>query len=123
MHLEAGDRILRRYRIGLGFDPVGQKLRRGDGRTPEGLYHIDRRNPRSAFHLSLGISYPTREQYGRARREGRDPGGNIFIHGSPNGADPEPTGDWTDGCIAVRNHEMEEIWKVVPRGCPILIEA
>jgi murein L,D-transpeptidase YafK len=123
LRLEAGSEVVREYRIGLGFTPEGPKLHQGDGRTPEGLYRIDRRNPQSAFHLSLGVSYPSREDQARAWAKGRPPGGDIFLHGSPNGMDPEPSGDWTRGCIAVRNAEIEEIWRLVPTGCPILIEA
>lgn len=123
MRLEVGDRVVREYRIGLGFEPDGPKRYQGDGRTPEGLYKIDRRNPRSAFHLSLGVSYPSPEDRIAAWSKGRSPGGDIFLHGSPNGMDPEPSGDWTMGCIAVRNAEIEEIWRLVPTGCPILIEA
>ena len=121
--LEAGDEVVREYRVGLEFAPEGPKRVEGDGRTPEGLYRIDRRNPRSAYHLSLGVSYPNRADRVRAWRAGRSPGGEIFLHGSPNGADPEPSGDWTRGCIAVRNAEIEEVWRLVPTGCPILIEA
>ena len=123
LRLEAGDRVVREYQVGLGFAPEGPKQYQGDGRTPEGLYRIDRRNPRSAYHLALGVSYPNQEDRIRAWADGKSPGGDIFLHGSPNGADPEPTGDWTRGCIAVRNAEIEEIWRLVPTGCPILIEA
>lgn len=123
LRLETGDQVVREYQIGLGFEPKGPKLIQGDGRTPEGLYRIDRRNPQSAYHLALGVSYPSREDRVRAWARGRSPGGDIFLHGSPNGMDPEPSGDWTRGCIAVRNAEIEEIWRLVPNGCPILIEA
>lgn len=123
MRLSVGETVVRSYDIALGFNPIGHKLRRGDGRTPEGRYRIDRRNPRSAFHLSLGISFPSRDDIARARRAGRDPGDNIFIHGTPNGRTAPMPGDWTAGCIAVSNPEMEEIWALVPLGCPILIEA
>lgn len=123
LRLEAGNHVVREYQIGLGFTPEGPKLHQGDGRTPEGLYRIDRRNPQSAYHLALGVSYPSREDRVRAWARGRSPGGDIFLHGSPNGMDPEPAGDWTRGCIAVRNEEIEEIWRLVPTGCQILIEA
>jgi murein L,D-transpeptidase YafK len=123
LRLETGDKVVREYQIGLGSEPEGPKLIQGDGRTPEGLYRIDRRNPQSAYHLALGVSYPTREDRERAWAKGRSPGGDIFLHGSPNGMDPEPAGDWTRGCIAVRNAEIEEIWRLVPNGCPIVIEA
>lgn len=123
LRLEAGDRVVREYQVRLGFAPERPKRYQGDGKTPEGLYRIDRRNPQSSFHLSLGVSYPSAEDRARARAVGRSPGGDIFLHGSPNGIDPEPSGDWTRGCIAVRNAEIEEIWRLVPIGCPILIEA
>ena len=123
LRLESGGKTLREYQIGLGFAPTGHKRHQGDGRTPEGLYRIDRRNPQSAYHLALGVSYPSREDRARAWARGRSPGGDIFLHGSPNGMDPEPSGDWTRGCIAVRNAEIEEIWRLVPTGCQILIEA
>jgi murein L,D-transpeptidase YafK len=123
LRLEVGSGVVREYRIGLGFEPEGPKRVLGDGRTPEGLYRIDRRNLRSAYHLSLGVSYPNAEDRARAWGRGRSPGGDVFLHGSPNGADPEPSGDWTRGCVAVRNAEIEEIWRLVPTGCPILIEA
>jgi murein L,D-transpeptidase YafK len=123
LRLETADQVVLEYQIGLGFAPEGPKRVQGDGRTPEGLYRIDRRNPQSAYHLSLGVSYPSPEDQLRAWAGGHGPGGDIFLHGSPNGMDPEPAGDWTRGCIAVRNAEIEEIWNLVPNGCPILIEA
>lgn len=122
MHLVTPEgKPLRRYRVALG-NPEGHKVQRGDRRTPEGLYRIDRRNPKSAYHLALGLSYPSVDDIRRARAEGRDPGDNIFIHGAPNGH-PRPPGDWTNGCIAVDNAEMEEIWALVPLGCPVRILA
>lgn len=111
--------ILRTYDFELGFAPEGDKLRQGDGRTPEGQYWIDRRNPNSDFHLSLGISYPNHIDVQMARSAGYDPGGDIFIHGTPRrnrGGD-----DWTAGCIAVSNREMEEIYSMVRVGTPIWI--
>ncbi|OQA33844.1 MAG: L,D-transpeptidase catalytic domain [Betaproteobacteria bacterium ADurb.Bin341] len=117
--------VLREYRIALGSNPVGAKEIEGDGKTPEGRYLIDYRNPRSKFHLSLHLSYPKPEQIARAKRQGVSPGGMIMIHGLANG-----TGwlgkfhwlaDWTNGCIAVSNAEIEEIWRVVPDGTPIEI--
>lgn len=116
-------KVLKRYRIVLGFAPKGDKVRKGDGRTPEGVYRIDRRNNRSRFYLSLGINYPTRRQRARARAAGRDPGGDIFIHGQPHrlkGVPPIPN-DWTAGCAAVSNDEIEEIWARVPFGTPVEI--
>ncbi len=111
------------YDIALGFAPQGDKRQEGDGRTPEGLYRVDRRNDKSAYHLSLGLNYPTPAQRSAAAAEGRDPGGDIFIHGQPN-ATPDflsLPGDWTAGCIAVSNPEMREIWARVAVGTPVEI--
>lgn len=117
--------VIASYRIALGFAPVGNKEREGDGRTPEGTYVIDWRNPQSRFHLSLHISYPDAADRARAARAGIDPGGDIMIHGQPNGmrglASGHPDKDWTVGCIAVTNREMREIWARVPDGTPIVI--
>jgi murein L,D-transpeptidase YafK len=114
------DESLRTFRIALGFAPVGHKLQEGDGRTPEGWYTIDRRNPNSRFHLSLGISYPNAQDIALARSLGVSPGGDIFIHGRAGQHRGRPR-DWTAGCIAVRDHEMEEIFAMVRIGTPILI--
>lgn len=114
-------RVLKQYRFELGFAPVGHKQFQGDGKTPEGLYLIDRRNPRSEFHLSIGISYPNDADRAYARAQGRSPGGDIFIHGTPRRFRNRP--DWTAGCLAVQNREIEEIFAMVPEGTPILIEA
>ena len=122
MLLEADGKVIKTYKIALGFAPEGPKQVYGDGKTPEGLYCISRRNPRSAFHLSLGVSYPSEEERERAFALGLDPGGDIFIHGRPNGTMEDPVGDWTLGCIAVKNSEIEELWNVTPLGCPIIIE-
>lgn len=121
MALMSGTTELKRYRIGLGFAPDGHKTHSGDGRTPEGRYHIDRRNPRSEFYLSLGISYPNETDRARARAMGVRPGGDIFIHGGPRPGIDKPGRDWTAGCIAVTNQEIEEIWSLVPTGVPITI--
>ncbi len=118
-------RVQKTYRISLGGEPVGPKIRQGDHRTPEGLYVIDRRNARSQFHRALHISYPNPQDRARARRLGVSPGGDIFLHGLPNGwsglGSAQRLYDWTDGCIAVTNQEIEEIWRVVPDGTPIEI--
>ena len=123
--LVAGQNLLRTYRVALGFDPVGHKLQEGDGRTPEGRYLIERRNPQSAYHLSLRISYPNEDDRRRAAERGLDPGGDIMIHGLPNGVDAaergHPRRDWTRGCIAVTDAEMEEIWNLVPDGAVVEI--
>lgn len=125
MELWSGATRLRSYDIALGANPVGPKRQRGDSRTPEGRYTIDRRNPQSAFHLSLGIDYPNAEDIARARAEGVDPGGDIFIHGLGHRSrfSRYRRGDWTDGCIAVTNRQIEEIYAMVPNGTPIEISA
>lgn len=118
MQLLRDGRVIRRYRILLGDAPTGHKTTRGDERTPEGEYRISDRNPNSRFHLSLRISYPNAADRAQARRRGVDPGGDIFIHG---GNTPLYPFDWTDGCIAVSDSQMEEIWSLVPTGIPIRI--
>jgi murein L,D-transpeptidase YafK len=123
MYLMRDGTAFRKYRIALGFAPDGHKAQDSDGRTPEGQYWIDRRNPRSAFFLSLGISYPNEADVARARMMGVNPGGNIFIHGEPNDGRYTRGTDWTAGCIAVSNREMEEVWATVPTGIPITILA
>jgi murein L,D-transpeptidase YafK len=106
----------------LGGEPEGSKHFEGDERTPEGWYTIDYRNPRSAYHLSLHISYPTDGQRAFAKARGRGAGGEIFIHGQPNAlAEGREPGDWTDGCIALSNAEIDELWGAVPDGTPIEI--
>lgn len=113
---------IRAYRgLQFGEAPLGHKQFQGDERTPEGLYFIDRRNPRSSFHLSLGISYPNRNDMAFAAQYGRSAGGDIFIHGQPTGRPGRMLGDWTDGCIALTNEEIEELWQIVPDGTPIEI--
>lgn len=112
--------------IQLGDQPVGAKQFEGDERTPEGRFLIDYGNPNSAFHLSLHITYPQAEHVAYAKRQGRSAGGLIMIHGQPNdwpGADlgARVPGDWTDGCIALSNAEIEALWDAVPDGTPIEI--
>ena len=115
-------RPVRAYRgLQFGDAPSGHKRFQGDERTPEGIYTIDRRNPQSRFHLSLGISYPNRADREFAAQYGRSPGGDIFIHGQPTGRPGRMRGDWTDGCIALSNAEIEELWQIVPDGTPIEI--
>lgn len=120
MYLLHHDEILKRYPFELGFAPVGDKQFEGDGKTPEGLYYIDRRNPNSRFHLSLGISYPNAQDVAEARAMGKSPGGDIFIHGQPNTFRAKGD-DWTWGCIAVKNRQMEEIYAMVRTGTTIAI--
>jgi murein L,D-transpeptidase YafK len=119
------DKLLKTYKIALGRNPVGHKEREGDSRTPEGTYVIDSRKADSKFHRALHISYPNVEDRRRARERGVSPGGAIMIHGLPNGAGAIGAAhrlrDWTDGCIAVTNEEIEEIWRVVPNGTAIVI--
>jgi len=118
LYLMAGDDVLRTYRIDLGFAPVGHKSQEGDGKTPEGSYYIDRRNPNSSFHLSLGISYPNAQDVARAKALGVDPGGDIFVHGARRRRDPKGR-DWTWGCISVRDKEIDEIYAMVKNGTQI----
>ncbi|MEM1429781.1 MAG: L,D-transpeptidase family protein [Pseudomonadota bacterium] len=113
---------LEQYRVHLGFTAQGPKQFYGDGKTPEGTYYIDRRNPNSLFHLSLGISYPNEEDVAFAKAHGKDPGGDIFIHGDRRPGDPRGA-DWTAGCIAVRDRQMEEVYAMVKMGTPIDIFA
>ena len=119
MVLLRGSAVLRTYRIALGPNPAGHKEREGDGRTPEGIYRIDRRNPRSRYHLSLHISYPQDRDIARAQELGVAAGGDIMIHGLKDGQQRET--DWTQGCIAVTDQEMDEIWNLVDDGTPIEI--
>jgi len=117
--------IYRAYPIDLGRDPDGPKIREGDGRTPEGEYVLDWRNPTSRFYRSIHISYPNWRDAARARELGVDPGGLIMIHGLPGhlpvtSRDDLPR-DWTEGCIAVNNRAMDEIWAAVEDGTPIEI--
>ena len=115
MHLMHHDKALRSYPIGLGFAPEGHKSFEGDGRTPEGEYIIDRRNPNSEFHLSIGISYPNAQDRNFASSMGKTPGGDIFIHGRPSKY-RKGGRDWTAGCIAVSNAVIEELWRVTEVG-------
>jgi len=129
IHVDKSERILklihegeafRTYPVALGDSPQGHKLYEGDERTPEGLYLIDGRNPNSHYHLSLSISYPNSRDVARARSRGLDPGGQIMIHGTPERGERRRS-DWTDGCIAVSNAAMEEIWQMVDEGTLIEI--
>ena len=119
-------RTVKSYRVSLGSEPMGHKVQQGDGRTPEGNYFISGRNPQSSYHRSLRISYPSAADRAKAAKSGLDPGGDIMIHGLPNGLGwigrLHRLLDWTQGCIAVTNGEMNELWKSVPDGTPIAIE-
>lgn len=116
-------KVVRTYAMALGSQPISAKRIQGDGRTPEGIYRIDRRNPSSSYHLSLGVSYPHDEDRRRAAALGQSPGGDIFLHGQPNllpsGFMLE--GDWTAGCIALSDAEIEELWRITPIGTEIEI--
>ena len=125
LYLLNNGRPIRSFDIALGIAPEGNKEYEGDARTPEGRYLLDVRNPNSEYFLSIHISYPNPEDRLRARSSGVDPGGQIMIHGQPN----EPTyseayyrsQDWTNGCIAVSNSDMIDIWLMTPDGTPIEI--
>src|SRR4030043_1588090 len=119
--------ILKAYRSSLGKHPVGHKTFQGDQKTPEGTYVIDSRISDSKFYLALHISYPNDSDIKNAQKLGVDTGGDIVIHGLPNGLGKKigrlhRMTDWTDGCIAVTNSEMEEIWKLIPDGTAIEIK-
>lgn len=120
MTLERNGAVQKVYGIALGSDPLGHKQQEGDQRTPEGTYAIDFKNPRSKFHLSLRISYPNSKDREHAKTLGVAPGGDIMIHGLPNGlgwlGSTILERDWTDGCVAVTNTQIEEIWSLVDVG-------
>ena len=121
-----GEAVLKTYKIALGTEPVGPKTQQGDHRTPEGSYILDFRNTHSQFYKSIHITYPNPADRAQARKRGVSPGGSIMIHGLPNGwgriGKMHLQRDWTDGCIAVTNEEMDEIWRLVPDGTPIEIK-
>lgn len=116
-------KALRSYSIALGFAPLGDKERQGDGRTPEGVYKINRRNDASAYYLSLGLNYPLPEDIARAQAGGYDPGGDIFFHGQPNALRGRATlrHDWTNGCIALADAEMDQLWAATQIGTEVEI--
>ncbi len=120
-------RLIREFRVALGRGGLGPKQRQGDGRVPEGRYLITAHNPNSAYHLSLRIGYPTQAQVAAAQRLGIDPGGDIMIHGLPNDrcwvGSRHTIADWTEGCIAVTNPEIQWLYKWVPDGTPVEISA
>jgi murein L,D-transpeptidase YafK len=123
--LYRGQNVMRAYRIALGGHPTGKKQCQGDQRTPEGRYIIDGRNRNSRYHRSLQISYPNAADREAAQKRGCSPGGDIMIHGLPKGygwvGKLHTTSDWTLGCIAVTNQEIEEIWNLVPDGTLVVI--
>ncbi|MDX1498528.1 MAG: L,D-transpeptidase family protein [Woeseiaceae bacterium] len=125
LHLLKDGRPFRTFRIALGMVPEGDKEHEGDFRTPEGHYRLDRRNPDSEYFLAIRVSYPNPEDVRAARARGLDPGGQIMIHGQPNNpTQPEAyyrTRDWTNGCIAVSNSDMIDIWLMTDSDTPIEI--
>jgi murein L,D-transpeptidase YafK len=125
MELLAGGKVIRTYKVALGRGGLAPKEREGDGRTPEGHYTIDSRNATSRYHKALHVSYPNAEDRKRAAKLGVSPGGAIMIHGLPNGLGWVGAGhrlyDWTLGCIAVTDAEIDEIWELVPVGTPVEI--
>ena len=118
-----GETVVRSYKIALGLNPIGQKERAGDYRTPEGRYYLVRRNPRSDYFLSIQVSYPNDADMRRAHKNHWDAGGSIMIHGLPNQLKHAPAyyeiTDWTDGCIALSNADMVEVWLLTPDNAPI----
>jgi murein L,D-transpeptidase YafK len=126
LELLSHGRVIKTYRVALGGDPVGPKARQGDHKTPEGIYILDLRNAHSQFYKSIHISYPNEHDRALARQNGVSPGGDIFVHGLPNGygsiGAAHRLKDWTDGCIAVTDEEIDEIWKAVPDGTQIEIK-
>lgn len=125
LQLFAGGKVIRTYRVALGFGGLARKEREGDGRTPEGHYIIDSRNPNSHYHLALHISYPNAEDRKHAAKLGVSPGGAVMIHGLPKGQEAIGVNhihwDWTFGCVAVTDPEIDEIWNLVPDGTPVEI--
>jgi murein L,D-transpeptidase YafK len=120
-----GNVIVHSYHVELGSNPIGRKERSGDSRTPEGVYRLEYRNPHSDYFLSIQVSYPNAADLERARAHHWDAGGSIMIHGRPNHLKREPkyyeSHDWTDGCIALSNADMADIWKLTPDNAPIEI--
>jgi murein L,D-transpeptidase YafK len=125
LQLLSEGKVVKSYKVALGGDPVGPKTRQGDHKTPEGVYVLDSRNAHSQFHKSIHISYPNVRDRAAARANGVSPGGDVFVHGLPNGYGwvgvSHRVKDWTDGCIAVTDEEIEEIWKAVADGTLIEI--
>jgi murein L,D-transpeptidase YafK len=118
-------KVIKTYKVALGGDPIGPKTRQGDHKTPEGVYVLDSRNAHSQFYKSIHISYPSARDRAAAREKGVSPGGAVFVHGLPKGygwlGASHRAHDWTDGCIAVTNKEIDEIWLAVSNGTPIEI--
>lgn len=132
MYMLHNDKVVKTYDINLGGNPIGHKQFEGDMKTPEGVYYISTKNPKSSFHLSLQISYPNAADRAFAAAQSKQPGGDIFIHGGPRKTEPEPKRrfwqsrkekpvDWTAGCIAVTDREIEDIYAMVNTRTPIRI--
>ncbi|MBK1642377.1 hypothetical protein CKO12_10905 [Chromatium okenii] len=127
LQLLSRGQVARTYRVALGGSPLGHKYREGDQRTPEGTYILDWRKPKSQFYKAIHVSYPNAADKRNSAQQGYKPGGMIMVHGFPNYIQSEGmkkyynSRDWTHGCIAVQNHEIDEIWKLVPDGTPIQI--
>lgn len=125
MHLMKKGKAVRTYHVALGGNPVGHKVQEGDMRTPEGRYLLNFKNTKSKFYKSINIDYPNDRDIARARARGVDPGDDIVLHGFPNELGnvrgPVEPLNWTEGCIAVRNDEMDEIWELVALDTPIEI--
>ena len=119
LYLLHNEKVLKVYDVGLGGQPVGHKETEGDGKTPEGLYYISYKNPRSTYHLSLGISYPNDNDRANAAALGKPTGGDIYIHGGPLKRTTKQ--DWTAGCIAVSDRQIEEIYAMIKPGTPIFL--
>jgi murein L,D-transpeptidase YafK len=126
LNLLALGKIIRTYKVALGSAPVGAKEQQGDHKTPEGRYVLDRRNPKSQYYKSIHVSYPNEQDRRNAGKRGVHPGGDIMIHGLPSGQGfwgaAHRAVDWTDGCVAVTDSEMDEIWRLVADGTPIEIK-
>ena len=125
LQLLSHGKVIKAYKFALGGDPVGPKTRQGDHKTPEGVYVLDFRNAHSQFYKAIHISYPNEHDRAEARKKGVSSGGGVFVHGLPNGygaiGAAHRLKDWTDGCVAVTDDEIDEIWRVVPDGTPIEI--
>ncbi len=123
LYLMKGSYPYKEYDIALGKNPIGHKVQEGDHRTPEGRYYLNYKNERSKFYRSINITYPNERDIARAQRRGVSPGDDIVLHGMPNElgniTTPISPKNWTQGCIAVRNHEIDEIWSLVALDTPI----
>ena len=125
LQLLSHGKVIKSYKVALGRDSIGPKTQQGDHKTPEGVYVLDSRNAHSQFYKSIHISYPSPHDRAAARSKGVSPGGDVFVHGLPNGykwvGASHRLKDWTDGCIAVTDEEIDEIWAEVADGTPIEI--